>query len=187
VRVPISVDFVSVNRHPDVTTRTDAEGRFCFRWPKERVPAYVRVGDVTAAGRRDPRFADRSALDPAAHDTRIETGRAPPVSARAVVITPNRYLVSEPAVFVNYRDWRARSDAKSNCEQMDAPPWYRQEGALGNWRSVLVIVLGLGAFGGGLIGALLRRRRVISWLGPAVLTSGLASVVALVIVWGLRL
>ena len=186
-RVPLTVDFVSVNEHPDVTTRTDAEGRFCFRWPREQAPADVRVGYVTARGRRDPRFANGAPLDPAAHDPQLEAGRVPAVSARAVVLTPNRYLVSDPSVFLNYRDWDAQLDATPHCEQTAAPPWYRQEGALGNWRSVLVIAVGLFAFVGGLVGLPFRRRRGGYWIAGLVMTSGVASVVAFFLAWGPRI
>jgi hypothetical protein len=108
------------------------------------------------------------------------------VSARAVVLTPNRYLVSDPTVFVNYRDWRADVDARQGCEQTAGPAWYRQEGALHNWRSVLVIVLGLCAVAAGGIGLLLRRRGANTRLGRGALVSGIASVVVFLIVWGPR-
>ena len=182
--VPVTVDFATASARPDVIVRTDRLGRFCFRWPRELVPAYVQVGDVTAAGRADPRFVSGIALDPAAHDPRIESGRAPPVSARAVVLTPNRYLVSDTTVFVNYRDWRADVDARKACAATAAPPWYQEEGALGNWRSVLVIALGLCAFGAGGIGLIFRRHGTGRFLAPVALASGIASIVALVVVWG---
>lgn len=168
VAAPIAVDF-GVAPSP-VRVRTDTQGRFCFRWPRVLVAGSVGLGAVgPVAPERDARAARVAASAPA--------------GARAVLITPNRGLQSGGAFAVDYADWRP-ADESTNCRRPPAPPWYQREGALGNWRSIFVIAVGLIAFAVSIAGLALRRRRRGAALLVPVLILGIAAVMAFEIVWG---
>lgn len=186
-RVPLSFDFGSVRgTSDDVRTRTDAAGRFCVLWPPERVVARVTPGGLAPSGGPDPRFAHQAALDPAASDPNVSPPPVgPPVRARVVLLTNNRLLDGGlgSGVFTNYRDWRRDVDSPSHCEHVGGPPWYRRDGALGNWRSLLAIGVGLLACATALIGLTLRGRRATARLASASLLLGIAAVAGFAVVW----
>ena len=168
VAVPIAVDF-GVAPSP-VRLRTDTEGRFCFRWPRVLVTGSVGLGAVgTVAPKRDARAARVAARGPA--------------GARAILITPNRYLRSGPDLAVDHADWRP-ADEPAECARVPEPSWYQREGALGNWRSILVIAIGLLAFVVSIAGLVLSRRGLSGRLPFVAVVLGVAAVVAFGVVWG---
>jgi hypothetical protein len=184
--VAVSFDFGSVAGASQVRTRTDAAGRFCVLWPPERVVAGVTPGAVAGSGRADARFARGAALDPVAHDPDVlPPPVGPPVEARVVLLTNNRLLDGGvgSGVFANYRDWRQDLDSPRHCEDRGGPPWYRRDGAFGNWRSLLAIGIGLLACATALVGLALRRRHAAGRLVPASLFLGVAAVAAFIVVW----
>jgi hypothetical protein len=183
----VSLDFGSVPGDSGVRTRADALGRFCVLWSRERVVARVSTGPILGSGKPDPRFARGRALEPAAHDPDVRpppTG--PPVAAKAVLLTNNRLLDGAigSGLFANYRDWDQGRDSPRGCHETAGPPWNRRDGALGNWRSLSALCVGLLALSVALIGLALRRRRAGAWVGPVSAFLGVAAVVAFAIVWG---
>lgn len=168
IAAPVVVDF-GVAPSP-IRLRTDTQGRFCFRWPRVLVSGTVELlGVGGVAAERDTRAA------------RVAGGA--PAGARAVLITPNGYLEAGGSLVADYEDWR-EADEPANCGSPPGPPWYQREGALGNWRSVLVIALGLFAFAVSIVGLVLRRRGLGRTLTVPALVLGVAAVVAFEIVWG---
>jgi hypothetical protein len=111
----------------------DRSGRYCLRWPTEKVTAAIRASGVIAAGQPDPRLA---ALALRAPGPIIVT---PDAAGRQVTPTPppgtNRL-----GVLVVAQPWDPATDATSDCIER-SPPWYRRDDLLLDWHSLLLFGL----------------------------------------------
>jgi hypothetical protein len=182
--VVVSLDFGSVFGGPEVRTRTDGRGRFCVRWPNERLVARVEVDTFAGRGPRDPRLASPSSLRFDASKPDPQLTLQPPPGARVVLLTNNPLLDGGAGVFVNADHWKPDIDSLRRCQDTDGPPWYRRDDAFGNWRSVGAIAIGLLTVLVGAVGLVLRRRPVGAGLAIITVCLGLASGVAFLVVWG---
>lgn len=147
------------NRGKPVDIVSDVQGRYCLRWPEERISARVSVASGSGA-----------------------TLIVSPDAAESSSI-----LEAKPPLRVAATPWDPQRDAAARCSE-GAPPWDRVDGASGNWRykllqwaSVLTLAIGVGTGILAGVGVLPARLRARAWLVPAVLAG--CDVVMFVLIW----
>lgn len=157
----------------EVEVATDAAGRYCLRWPSEKVTAALRVVGVVAGDTPDPR------LQTLAIDTRgpiIVT----PDAASGLVAAPGTPGGRQVYVPVISHPWNPATDATSRCIERN-PPWYRREGLIVNWRSLLVFALGAVAVGLGVLSLVPSGARLALSTGAA--GTGALAAILFVLIW----
>jgi hypothetical protein len=128
----------------ELAINTDEAGRYCLRWPDEKITAALRAADVVAGPTPDPRLRD---IAPRAPGPIIVTPDAVGGVARAIA-APGTH---EVGVLVVADPWEPALDATSSCVER-SPHWSRLSNLTSNWRFRLLLALGALALILGLIG-----------------------------------
>ncbi len=130
-RATVKYRFESIGS--PVLVPTDGLGRYCLRWPHERVVAYVVATNVRPAGPPDPRITDLPGSS-----IRAPWGRSPAsVAEGPLIVSPDASLISpstdEGSTRVTSAAWDPTIDATDVCVTQ-SPPWYRIDNLYANWR-----------------------------------------------------
>lgn len=150
---------------------TDRGGRYCLRWPAEKSLATIRAQITRAAARPDPRLVGHA-------------GQA----TESIIITPDPVggafvlHTRQPASLVLSALWEPGTDQTRRCVEHN-PPWYRRQGLLGNWRSLLLIALGLLALALGVVARIAPGGEVARNVARIAGTTALAGAALFVLVW----
>jgi len=178
-RAGLAFQFQSTQPRAGATIRpvkvvTDPIGRFCFRWPRERIAANLNVALVRSGAAPDPRF---SALPPGAFLT-----EAP---GNPILVSPDAGVDIRAAgsLRLSRTLFDPQFDTTATCpEAAEQPPWYRADNLSSNWRYRLIEYLALAGLliGAGSLILPSHLRRRIAAVGVSI---GALDVVLFTLIW----
>jgi len=165
---------------PRISIRGDQHGRYCFRWPVERIKAIVSAEEAQSAAEPDPRF------DTATPKDFVGDAQTGPILVSPDVTSERIGSLPATGIRLSGALWRPSADAVADCPKPAAqPPWHRIDDLRENWRYQLLKYLSLGVAGIALAGLLVPRRRQRQ-VAIVALALGGVDAVLLVLIWAAK-